>query len=167
MNHGSLARTSLSALIAFALAGPLSAQTLSPAEQAVWDMEERYWRYLESANLDGYMTLWHNAFVGWPTAAARPAQKGDIRSSIQSDLDDGWRLDAYRLRPEAVRIIGDIAIVHYAVQSTWVNHTSDSPGDSPFSQLDATAWYKITHTWKQTEMGWQIISGMAAPLGEQ
>lgn len=39
---------------------------LTPEEQAVWQMEEAYWRYVQAGDVEHYVTLWHERFVGWP-----------------------------------------------------------------------------------------------------
>jgi hypothetical protein len=38
----------------------------SPEEERVWQMEEQYWRYVKAADTEGYLTLWHQNFVGVP-----------------------------------------------------------------------------------------------------
>ena len=37
---------------------------LTPEEQAVWQMEEAYWRYVQAGDVEHYATLWHERFVG-------------------------------------------------------------------------------------------------------
>jgi len=39
---------------------------LSEAEKEVWSMEETYWEFVKNRDLEGYRSLWHEDFVGWP-----------------------------------------------------------------------------------------------------
>ena len=43
-----------------------AAADFTPEEQAVWQMEEAYWRYVQAGDVEQYVTLWHERFVGWP-----------------------------------------------------------------------------------------------------
>ena len=36
----------------------------SPDEQAIWNLERAYWRYVENNDLTAYRALWHQDFLG-------------------------------------------------------------------------------------------------------
>jgi len=50
----------------------------SPDEQAIWNLERAYWRYVENNDLTAYRSLWHQDFLGWPSVSATPVRKDHI-----------------------------------------------------------------------------------------
>ncbi len=128
----------------------LGAQNLSPEQREVWSMEEAYWRYYNDGDVERYMTLWHDDFIGWPDGFDQPTRKDGIRQSFQRNVADGWTLT--ELRVEGVQLFGGIAVTHY-VASGGLRDGSE-----------AGTW-KITHTWIRFGNRWQIIGGMSAQLG--
>ena len=132
---------------------PATAQQ-SANEQAVWKLEADYWKYVKAADLDGYRTLWHKDFVGWPSSSAQPARKDHITDWITASTDKGERLQWYSLEPAASQATENIVVTHYWVTSFW----SDKAGKG-----DAPETTRITHTWIKTPAGWQIVGGMSCP----
>ena len=130
-------------------AGP----TLSPAEQAVWEMEEAYWRYVEAGDVESYLGLWHEDFVGWPCFTWSPVGKEGVGAWVESIRDNGWTL-TYQLRPQAVRLFGDVAVAHYAAEYVYQYGDGTAEGEGE--------WRKFTHTWMKMDDRWQIIGGMCA-----
>ncbi|MGB7624602.1 MAG: hypothetical protein WBN92_19820, partial [Terriglobia bacterium] len=51
------------------------AQQQSPEEQAAWKLEQAYWEYVKSVDLEQYRNLWHPGFVGWPSSSPEPVRK--------------------------------------------------------------------------------------------
>ena len=41
-------------------------------------MEEIYWHDVQAGDVEHYLTLWHDAFVGWPCFASEPSDKSNI-----------------------------------------------------------------------------------------
>ena len=56
----------LALLIWVGVSSATLAADFTPDEQAVWQMEETYWRYVQAGDVERYVTLWHDRFVGWP-----------------------------------------------------------------------------------------------------
>lgn len=125
----------------------------TPEEQAVWQMEEAYWRYVQAGDVENYVTLWHDRFVGWPCFSATPSDKSKIGGWVQ-EIRDGKLKFTYELKPLAVRVFGDVAIVQYA--AVYVTHYPDG------TATGAGLWRKFTHTWQKIDGRWQIITGMCA-----
>jgi ketosteroid isomerase-like protein len=125
---------------------------LSAEEQEVWRAEEDYWKYVKARDLESYLSLWHEDFVGWPSDALAPVRKDRIGDWIQAPDNT---LTSYELRVAAVQLFGNIAVTHYSVSSNW-SHESREPDSSVI---------KITHTWMKDGERWLIIGGMVAPLG--
>jgi ketosteroid isomerase-like protein len=140
-------------LIGIGLSGAASAVDFTPEEQAVWQMEEVYWRDVKAGDVEHYLTLWHENFVGWPCFASEPSDKRNIGGWVK-DIRDQHLKFTYQLQPKAVRVFGDVAVVQYAAE--YVTEYGDG------TQSGAGIWRKFTHTWKKTDGRWQIITGMCA-----
>jgi ketosteroid isomerase-like protein len=145
----------LTALVAgILLAFPIAARERSPHEAAVWQLEEYYWRFVSSGDIDAYVKLWHDDFVGWPCFEWNPARKGDIGKWVRDIRDNRWKL-TYQLKPLEIQEFGsDTVVVHYAAEYVYDYGDGTRSGDG--------IWRKFTHTWMKTEGGWQIIGGMCA-----
>jgi ketosteroid isomerase-like protein len=126
---------------------------MSEAEESVWEMEENYWRYVQAGDVESYLTLWHEDFVGWPCSTWEPADKTNVANWVRNIRDKEWRL-TYELKPLAIRLFGDIAVVHYA--ATYVFDYGDGTGAGEGEPR------KFTHTWMKVDGQWQIITGMCA-----
>jgi ketosteroid isomerase-like protein len=126
-----------------------SAQDLSPRQKEVWQLEETYWKDLQSTNFTHYMTLWHEDFLGWPSYTPHPVNKDGIADSLSTSMSG---VLSYEFLEKAVRVTGDVAITHYAVKFT--RTIPDGQTESRVS--------RITHTWLKTKNTWQIIGGMSS-----
>ncbi len=129
----------------------------SPAVDSVWQMEDDYWSYVQAGDVDRYLSLWHEDFIGWPCAfeALHPVGKDQISSWVERIRDQKLKL-TYRIEPEAAQDFGHVVAVHYSTPMTYEYPDGRVTGQD---QL-----YKFTHTWLWDGTEWQIISGMCAPL---
>lgn len=144
----------LSLVAGICLAFPLGAEELNAGEQAVWRLEEDYWRFVSAGDIDSYVKLWHDDFVGWPCFERTPAGKQDIGKWVRDIRNNRWKL-SYQLKPLANQSFGDdVVVVHYAAEYVY------DYGDG--TQSGAGIWRKFTHTWMRVGEGWQIIGGMCA-----
>ncbi|MBV9609803.1 MAG: nuclear transport factor 2 family protein [Acidobacteria bacterium] len=143
--------TCLAALILFATA--LYAQKASDANE-VWSLEEAYWKYVQTNDLDSYRTLWHADFLGWPLSSPEPTRKAQITDWVTAHTSKGERLKSYEVERLTTQVTGEYATTTYRVRLTWADKTSvGNPGS-----------LRIIHTWLRNPYGkWQIISGMSAP----
>ena len=81
-------------LIGIGISPTAQALDFTPDEQAVWRMEEQYWRDVQAGDVESYLTLWHENFVGWPCFAWEPSDKSKIggwgqghsRQPLEADL---------------------------------------------------------------------------------
>ena len=148
-----MTKTILPALVMIVAATSALAIDLDDEQAAVWKMEETYWRYVSSGDVEAYVSLWHDDFVGWPCFSWTPTGKANIGSWVEEIRDNNWTL-TYELRPEAVQLFGKVAVVHYAAEYIfdYGNGTRKGEGD----------WRKFTHTWMKVGEDWQIIGGMCA-----
>jgi ketosteroid isomerase-like protein len=123
------------------------------AERTVWQLEEDYWRYVQAGDVESYVRLWHDDFIGWPCHSEAPSDKSGIGSWVREIRDNRWKF-SYIMLPKAARTIGDVVVVHYAAEYVY------EYGDG--SRSGAGLWRKFTHTWLRTGDRWQIITGMCA-----
>ncbi len=133
-----------------------SAQTSNIAE--VWELEAAYWEYVQSGDVDSYLTLWHEDFIGWPCAAgldSHPAGKSTIGDWVRRIRDEEPRF-TYDLQQEGAEDFGTVVVVHYRTPMTY-----EYP-DGRVVGKDQS--YKFTHTWMRVGSDWQIVGGMCAPL---
>jgi uncharacterized protein DUF4440 len=100
-----------------------------------------------------YSTLLNKDFLGWPSVSAAPVRKDHITDWITSQTSKGLTFKTVELKPAAVQVTGDIAMVCYWITLRWV----DKEGKGPSQTV------RITHAWRKTADEWQIIGGMSMP----
>jgi Domain of unknown function (DUF4440) len=129
----------------------IASQRSTPKQKEVWDRERAYSGYLQSKDLDGFMSLWHERFVGWPDYSERPVRKPEIRASVAEEFHSDGNPNRQLLipTPEAVETFGDVAITHYV----W-------PASSELPEQKI----RVTHTWLKDRTGWRIIGGMSCDV---
>jgi ketosteroid isomerase-like protein len=109
---------------------------------------------VSTGDVDAYVQLWHEDFVGWPCFELEPKGKADIGSWVREIRDKQWKL-TYVLKPLANQSFGDdVVVVHYAAEYVY------DYGDG--TKSDAGLWRKFTHTWMRMGDSWQIVGGMCA-----
>src|SRR5215470_3501479 len=120
-------------------------------EQPIWDLEQKYWRYVEANDLDSYRSLWHTDFVGWPGVSAAPVRKDHITDWITAQTGQGRKFEFVELKPAAIQMHGDLAVVYYWSTYKWV----DKSGAGTARRT------RVTHTWVKNGKDWQIVGGMS------
>jgi len=125
----------------------------STAEQALWDLEHDYWRYVQDNDLSSYSNLWHERFLGWPSVNAAPVHKDHITDWITAQTSKDLVFKTDELKPASIQVTGDVAVVCYWITFQWL----DKAGKG------AAQTIRITHAWQKTADGWRIIGGMSMP----
>jgi len=148
-----MSRFMLPTLMAMLVPGSAIAADFSAEQKAVWQMEEDYWRIVASGDPDGYMALFHENFIGWPCTSETPKGTANSSAWVKEIRDNNWTLD-YELRPEAVELFEDVAVIHYAAEYVFDYGDGTRKGDGD--------WRKFTHTWKKYGDNWLLIGGMCA-----
>ena len=142
---------------AFLTAG-LVALITSPVlaqQDEVWTMEENYWRYVKAGDVEKYLTLWHDEFVGWPCSASQPSRKTNIGDWVREIRDEQVQV-TYELRREAIQYFGNVAVAHYSTPIVRGYPDGRITGEGRL--------LKFTHTWMKSGDRWQIIGGMCGRL---
>jgi ketosteroid isomerase-like protein len=89
-----------------------NAQEWSAAQKEVWKNIEAYWKLGAEENLDGFLSYFHDDYVGWSNRAPLPGTKAEIRKWIEHDFKRGDTV-IYELKPVTVKIHGNVAFAHY------------------------------------------------------
>jgi hypothetical protein len=130
------------------------AQGHSADEEKVWSQEQAYWKYVQASDIDGYRTLWHKNFLGWPYFSPEPARKNQITDWITAHKNKGETLKSYELERRVLQTTDNLVTVTYRVHANWVDKNGVGTPEST----------RIIHTWiRNPDASWQIISGMSAP----
>jgi hypothetical protein len=132
---------------------PKGSAAATEGERAIWDLEHSYWRDVQENNLQAYLCLWHEDFLGWPWVSAAPVHKDHITDWITSQTGKGLELKLVAFKPAAVQVTGDLGVVCYWVTYKWVD--KEGAGAEHVS--------RITHTWIKSGKEWRILGGMSMP----
>ena len=152
-------RVSLGTAVLLSGVSGFAAPSLAAQTDEIWTLEEQYWQYVKAGDIESYLTLWHDDFVGWPCSNLHPSGKANIGDWLRVIRDEGIEV-SYELHREATEYFGDVAVAHYA--SPIIRRYPDGRVTGEGRLL------KFTHTWMRTGDQWQIISGMCAlaePIG--
>jgi acylphosphatase len=132
---------------------PTAAQSRGVAE--VWALEDDYWRFVKAGDVESYVKLWHEKFVGWPCNLDHPVRKSAIGDWVREIRDKKIKVASTFTR-EGAQDFGNIVVVHY--RFTKVDTYPDGRIEGQGRES------KITHTWLRVGNTWQIIGGMCGGL---
>ena len=124
----------------------------SADETKIWKNEEAYIKFLKDGNPEGMMSFWHGDGVGWPMATPQPFGNKEARKAYLENLLAQMTVVSFELQPKALKIFGDVAVVHYFV--VWISRDSEGTEE----ELKT----RITHTWMRQAGQWRIIGGMSS-----
>jgi ketosteroid isomerase-like protein len=139
--------------------GPAIAQSAPEMESKsvsqVWRLEDDYWRFVIAGDVENYVSLWHDNFIGWPCGQKHPKRKATIGNWVQEVRDKQIRV-AVDLTREGAEDFGNVVVVHY--RFTRVDTYPDGKVEGKGKES------KITHTWMRVGDSWLIIGGMCGTL---
>lgn len=133
----------------------LAGSVAAAQQDDVWKMEESYWRYVKAGEVDKYVSLWHEDFVGWPCSTLQPSRKANIGDWVSEIRDKSVKV-TFELHREAVQYFGDVAVVHYSTPLVYEYPDGRITGKGELLMF--------THTWMRVNGQWQIIGGMCGAL---
>ena len=69
--------------------GAIAAQSSDKIQEEVWQRELQYWKYILQNDKVGYLTLWHENFIGYPDTdtLTRKNKIGDWIAGLFSKKD--------------------------------------------------------------------------------
>jgi ketosteroid isomerase-like protein len=127
----------------------------SDLKNEIWSQEVAYWEYLKATDIDAFMSLWHDDFIGWPNNQPVLANKAGMHQLVAGGLDAiQIKSVTYELNPLSVRVFDDIGIVYYKAHVVVETVNGE----------EIATHERFTHTWLHTADGWKIIAGMSASL---
>lgn len=129
----------------------LGYSTEGEVEKQIWNLEEKYWQYWVEGDIEGYMALLHEDFLGWPSSADAPEDKASAREFVIEYLAQVKPI-AFGIESRAIRVVANTAIVHYILISR--DEQGDQVGEA----------YRITHTWLEQDGAWKVLGGMSSPV---
>jgi len=122
-------------------------------ENQVWNMEQKYWDYVEKNDTVAYKKLWHDKFIGYPSFGNGVSGKSGIASWIPELHKDTSLVYSSKLHKKAVNAIDDVVMAFYDADEIWTDKLDTVVRQETF---------KFTHTWKKYDGNWLILGGMAA-----
>lgn len=129
-------------------------------EDEVWKLEEFYWLCVKNNNVDSYVKLWDERFVGWPGFSDSPVGKNEIAKWIAPLHQNPEESYDYELTKKAIRSFGDVVVVHYLVRDFMISKHDGN-------EIRPRDVYRITHTWQRNGDTWKIITGMSGAQGSK
>lgn len=124
----------------------------SATQREIWEREETYWELVQATDVEGFLDLLDERFVGWPGGAETPVAFADFRPYVDAWFESVNEADfSYSLTPRAIVVAGDVGVSHYHAHSSY----KDEDGS-------VTRTSRLTHTWRSEDGEWRIISGMGS-----
>jgi len=90
----------------------LNAQEWSAAQKEVWKNVEAYWALDAAGNLEGFMSYFHDNYMGWDINEPIPMDKASVKKFVEYEYKTSKTL-LYTIKPVAINVVGDVAIVDY------------------------------------------------------
>lgn len=147
-----LSKTKPIRLIRVEMKNSNSSKNIETLKDEVWQMEERYWDYVQKNNTISYKKLWHDDFVGYPSFGDGVSDARKIASWIPELHEDPNQKYSYKLYKKAVNAIDDVVMVFYDADEIWTDKQN---------KVVRKETFKFTHTWKKYGDTWLILGGMA------
>ena len=119
-------------------------------EEEIWSLEEDYISYFSEANHKAILSLYHSEFLGWPDSETHPAGKKRAEKYLEENYPEPIEV-IFQIKREGIRVIGNVAITHYLLISSWV----DKGG------IEQKRESRLTHTWIKEDSQWKIFGGMS------
>jgi ketosteroid isomerase-like protein len=122
----------------------------SATQREIWEREETYWELSLAADVEGFLELLDERFIGWPGGAELPVAFADFRPYVNDWFESVSEAEfSYSLTPHAIVVAGTVAVSHYHARSSY-----------RYDEEEETRESRITHTWVIEDGTWKIVSGM-------
>jgi hypothetical protein len=117
--------------------------SLEDVSELLWKYEEEYIQAHRDADHEKVLSFWDESFLGWPSRLDAVTGKDGGEDYLSKFFAEPDERD-FRIERQGVRVIGDIAILHYRI------YVGEDTG-------------RITHTWIQRDSRWYMLGGMDSP----
>jgi ketosteroid isomerase-like protein len=88
------------------------AQEWNAAQKEVWKNVETYWALDAAGNLDGFMSYFHENYIGWQMSEPVPGNKATTRKFVEHDYKTEKTV-IYNISPVSINVVGNVAIANY------------------------------------------------------
>ncbi len=129
-----------------------AATSVEAVKNEIWQKESDYWKYVKEKDIQSYVSLWDDNFLGYPSNNT-VGNKAHITDWLTEMYKENIGDYNYELTRKVENVFGDIVIAFYDVAQQWTNKKG---------AIIKKSNIKIIHTWKKTDKGWLIIGGMGA-----
>ncbi|MBF8249118.1 MAG: hypothetical protein HW374_1918 [Bacteroidetes bacterium] len=92
-------------LLALLVTPTLYAQEWSAAQKEVWKNVDAYWALDAAGNLDGFMSYFHDNYMGWDINQPLPMEKASVRKFVEYEYKTTKTL-VYNIKPVAINVFG-------------------------------------------------------------
>jgi Domain of unknown function (DUF4440) len=89
-----------------------AAQTWSPEQQEVWQLELQQWKMAAAKDMSWIDTMVHPNMRFWETGDPMPRDKASLKHWSRYDIENSTMLQ-HELFPIAVTVTGNVAVVQY------------------------------------------------------
>ena len=104
-------------------------QDWSSAQQEAWRTVESYWECYSNGDAECFLSYLHDDFSGWTNTHALPRDKEDMSQYLPLGFEVSETL-LHDVDPVAVKVHGNVAIVHYYYSRTFVDGSGARHNDA-------------------------------------
>jgi ketosteroid isomerase-like protein len=138
------------------LLSPNGPSTKIGVEEEIWALEEAYFANLYKADYEGVLALTHSQFLGWPSDAPQPIDKGGSARFMKQLISQPTPC-TFTIERGGIRVLGAVALTQYTIR---VSCAAAAAGAK-------TQTSRITHTWLKEGASWKLLGGMSYDRGGQ
>lgn len=99
-------------ILTIMLVYPAIGQEWSKEQKEVWSNVEAYWDIAAKGDVAGFLTYFHDSFVGWNGMSDAPQTKAQRKKFIEYGFNTGETV-LYTITPAAIWVKGNFAFAHY------------------------------------------------------
>lgn len=139
-------------IIAFQLTNSSVFAQKSEVENEIWQLENRYWNYLERNDSTSYKKLWINNQINYQFSEANLSEVKKCSFWMKEINEDSSLEFSCALHQKAIEIKENIVIIQYDVNKFWTDKQHNIHKSETFS---------FSHTWIKSENSWLLCDGIA------
>jgi ketosteroid isomerase-like protein len=88
------------------------AQEWSAEQKDVWKNVQTYWALYDAGNLEGYLSYFHNDYLGWSYRSPLPMDKASMKKFVEYDMKTSKPILS-NIKPVAIGVFGNVAYADY------------------------------------------------------
>jgi len=143
------------AVVLTMLMTPAVAQTWDRAQTQVWNDVDKLWEAFSSGNADAVSKRLHDKYRGWSLQDPFPSTKEEGRKWTEMEVVASTG-SLYSIKPIAIDIHGDVAVVFYSYRTT----VKDEDGDT---EIETGRW---TDIYRKSGGDWLLIADYGGAMDD-